>query len=135
MREILFRGITVPSSEDAVAGNVVYGGLFPGKDGRGIICSIDSPLDKHVVDLETVGQYTGIPDCNGQKILEGDTVVYRKPSNGAWIRNVEDGATGEVVYNGSGFFVRFQKTELTADLILLSDFFGAFGNTLEVKAD
>lgn len=30
----------------------------------------------HFVDPETVGEFTGLTDCNGKQIFEGDIVVY-----------------------------------------------------------
>lgn len=66
MREILFRGKRKDNCEwvkgsfwDEIPGDL--GGIAP----YGSCCF-------HHVDLETVGQYTGLTDKNGKKAFEGD---------------------------------------------------------------
>lgn len=77
MRELLFRGQTRKRGEkvhaitgEKLPGQWVYGGVFQGP-AYSVIYGYDN-FEKHVVYSDTVGQFTGILDVNGNKIFEGD---------------------------------------------------------------
>ena len=88
-REILFRGKRTDNGEwvegylvKQYGANEIY--LPNGTDNEG--------FDRYSVDISTIGQYTGLNDCDDVKIFEGDIVrLDNRSPEGSWTAVVEFG--------------------------------------------
>ena len=108
MREMLFRGKTVNTKE------WVEGGIIPLDIESGYVFIAEPYLSAstlpiyeiikhhtHLVIPESVGQFVGLIDRNGQKIFEGDVVTFC-------------GITGLVNFNMGCFCIRTDKPDWKA---------------------
>ena len=106
MRTIKFRGRSLHKQKDAdgifqyvmLYGNLIHRGgdcfyiAFYETDYTG-----NARLSTYLVDADTIGEFTGVQDCNGCDIYEGDIVEL---DNGQII--------GEVVFDDASFKIKTQ---------------------------
>lgn len=96
MREILFRGKRKDCNEWEIGDYSKYHHSY------GIISHYINGFEYEVYP-ETVGQYTGINDKNGNRVFEGDIVALDERVK--MLFNINDGV-GVVDYRGGEFYVK-----------------------------
>lgn len=102
MREIKFRGKDVDSGEWRNGSLVTY------PNGRcEIVVFDDSEILEYEVNVESVGQFTGLHDKNGKEIYEGDIITQYLV-----LPNYRNARRGQVLFDKLWCFVLLSKGRL-----------------------
>ena len=134
MREILFKAKRIDNSEWVEGYPVRYG--FTGKEKWYIIPSYASDLYAFEVIPDTICQYTGLTDKNGERIWENDVVCtpYVDPIFGDMVNDeILDDYTWKVVFVDGGFCVENEDKIINLRSFTNGNHIKAIGNIFDNK--
>lgn len=100
MREILFRGKRYDNKE-WIEGNLFVPDSLEFEEIQILTGFSDCYRVVHNVKANTIGQYTGIKDRNGDKIFEGDILRFMLPDTREWSENIT-----EIYWGDSGWYFK-----------------------------
>lgn len=127
IRNIIFRGKTEQ-------GEWLYGYLVKGNynTGFGIIeDNIDTGLQ--YVEEETIGQFTGLIDKNGEKVFEGDILVFCKGATYPY--KIEWDCMGWKLYRSDGKRIKEQFECNEAHYVNISEVIGNIHDNKELLGE
>ena len=117
MREIKFRG-------KKKNGSWLFGDLVQ-RPPIALIFPLDAPdsQDNYIVDLKTVGQFTGLTDKNGVEIYEGDIVKVDIFTKNYCIVFGESEKWGASFQYKSDFSIYYLTESFTRDCLVIGNIF------------